>query len=248
MWYNVTLNGTDELNKGSKEIISSTQRFGKVLLTRLGPWLTSRQIHFLNAIVNYLEVGRWAAEHGFSGFPRYRGRLELHTAVAASFAAKEVLYVEFGVFEGTSLRHWCGLLQNPQSMLHGFDSFQGLPEDWDSLRRTGTFSLGGRLPEFDDRRVVLHPGWFSDTLPAFSVPDHEQLVIHVDADLYSSTECVLRILEPRIVPGTIIIFDEFSDRLHELRAFEEYLVRTRQRFTVLGATSNLEQVAFQRTA
>ena len=212
----------------------------------MGRYLTSRQIQLCNSLINYLEVGRWTEAHGFSSFPRYSTREELYAAVAAPVCNRRVLYLEFGVYRGASLRHWCHLLQHPSAMLHGFDSFQGLPEDWDRLRGAGTFTADGRWPEFDDQRVVLHAGWFKDTLPLFIIPEHEELLIHLDADLYSSTELVLRVLQDNIVPGTIIIFDEFCDRLHELRAFDEYLQRTAQRFMLLGATSNLEQAAFRR--
>src|SRR5262249_32268281 len=51
-------------------------------------------------------------------------------------------YLEFGVFEGKSLRHWCSLNSHPQSRFFGFDSFQGLPESWNGAP-TGTYSASG---------------------------------------------------------------------------------------------------------
>jgi O-methyltransferase len=224
----------------------SLQLSAKELITRIGKHVTPRHVQFLNSIVNYLEVGRWIRSNGFDDFPRYSTRRELHAAIAAPIANTQVLYLEFGVYQGESFRHWCKLLQNPGSSLQGFDSFQGLPEKWDTLRGSGTFTTEGRMPQFDDNRVVLHPGWFKDTLLRFVPPEHDNLVVHLDADLFSSTELVLRELQSSIVQGTIIIFDEFCDRFHELRAFDEYLERTRQRFHLLGATRNLEQVVFQR--
>ncbi|MCX2715910.1 hypothetical protein [Mycolicibacterium sp. J2] len=40
------------------------------------------------------------------------------------------LYLEFGVFEGRSMRWWSEHLTMPGAALVGFDSFEGLPENW----------------------------------------------------------------------------------------------------------------------
>jgi hypothetical protein len=217
-------------------------------LTRLGEHVTATQIQKLNACLNYLEVGRWLKANGFRSAARHGNRDELYRALASRIAQQKVLYLEFGVWQGTSLRRWCKLLQNPDSSLHGFDSFEGLPEDWDARRPQGTFDVRGALPKFDDPRVVLHKGWFNETLPAFALPEHDRLVINVDADLYSSTIYVLDQLRDAMRPGTVIIFDEFCDRLHELRAFGEFLEKTGMRFDFVGGTGNLEQAAFERRA
>ena len=69
-------------------------------------------------------------------------------------------YLEFGVFEGASIRSWCALNQNPGSRFFGFDSFEGLPEDWHSGKRKGAFSTGGKVPEIADPRVSFVAGGF----------------------------------------------------------------------------------------
>jgi hypothetical protein len=74
------------------------------------------------------------------------------------------------------------------------------------------------------------------------------LVLNFEADLYSSTSYVLRVLEGVIVPGTYIYFDEFNHQFHELRAFDEVIGRTCMSFSLLRATRTLEQVLFQRVA
>lgn len=217
-------------------------------LTRVGARLTVSHIHKLNSVVNYLEVGRWLRAHGFDAPPRFADRWLMYESLAKPISGKRVVYLEFGVYEGYTLRRWSKLLTNPLSSLHGFDSFEGLPENWDGMRPKGTFDVKGEIPKYDDARVKLHQGWFEDTLPRFTLPDHEQLVIHIDADLYSSTRFILDILRDSIVPATIIIFDEFCDRLHEMKAFDEFLRTTGMRFRLIGATTNLEQVTFERVA
>lgn len=215
-------------------------------LTRIGEHVSPVHIHKLNACINYLETGRWLKAKGFAAWPRYPDRKSLYAALAERLKTEKVLYLEFGVWQGASLRSWSALLQNPAASLHGFDSFEGLPEAWDANRPKGMFSVGGALPQFDDARVTLHKGWFQDTLPAFAVPEHDRLVLNLDADLYSSTQLVLRTLKDWIRPGTILVFDEFCDRLHEQRAFNEFLEETGMPFVFLGATRNLEQAAFER--
>jgi hypothetical protein len=68
----------------------------------------------------------------------------------------------------------------------------------------------------------------------------------MDADLYSSTIFVLEKLKEAIAPGTYIVFDEFADRHNELRAFDEFQRSSHARFSVVGATRALRQIAFQR--
>lgn len=155
-----------------------------------------------------------------------------------------VLYLEFGVWRGESLRGIAKRLHNPNSLLHGFDSFEGLPERWNS-EPVGKFSLGGAIPQIEDKRVTLHKGWFQETVPEFEFPSHEVLVINFDADLYSSTAYVLNWVRNRLAPGSYLYFDEFCDRNHEFRAFDEFLESTKMRFTLLAATSTFEHVLFQ---
>lgn len=218
------------------------------MLTKAGERCSRTHIRKLNAALNYLEVGRWLKANGFAISSRVPDRGSLYSVVSQRIEGEEVLYLEFGVYEGASLRVWSTLLRNPLSSLHGFDSFEGLPENWDSFRPKGTFDVKGKLPEFDDSRVVLHQGWFATTLISFTLPEHERLVINLDADLYSSTKFVLETLQDAIKPGTIIIFDEFCDRLHELQAFSEFIEATRMTFRFVSATQNLEQVAFERVS
>lgn len=224
------------------------RNFTKQALTKIGARCSPSHVHGLNAALNYLETGRWLKAQGFEEPPRHPTREQLYAALGRRVEGERVLYLEFGVYEGGSMRLWAKLLKNPQSSLHGFDSFEGLPEDWDARRPKGEFDVGGKLPSFDDPRVVLHKGWFEETLPGFALPERERLVLNMDADLYSSTKFVLGVLREAIVPGTIIIFDEFCDRMHELKAFDEFLRATGMKFRALAATKTLEHVAFERTS
>lgn len=137
------------------------------------------------------------------------------------------LIAEFGVHRGRGLttiaRHW------PDEIVHGFDSFEGLPEAWTGSREeAGAFDIGGKPPELDVTNTEFHVGWFEETVPAFARTTSEPFrFVHLDADLYSSTRTVFDGLGDRFVPGTIIVFDEYFGyhgwRQHEHRAFTEFL-------------------------
>lgn len=221
-------------------------RWLKIQLTRIGERLSPKTLHRLNATLNYLEVGQFLRAHGFEVPARVADRSELYQQIAAPLAKTPVLFLEFGVHEGASLRSWANLLEHPDSRLHGFDSFEGLPEDWNHANPQGTFSTERALPEIADDRVSLFVGWFKDTLPDYSLPPCGQLILHFDADLYSSTIIALRHLRPHIVAGTILLFDEFCDRDHELRAFKEFMAESGMRFRLLAAEATLARVAFAR--
>jgi len=136
-------------------------------------------------------------------------------------AIQEGLVLEFGVRYGTTLTFIAGIAGQP---VHGFDSFEGLPESWNQ-EPTGTYTTFGNLPAVP-ANASLHVGWFSDSLPGF-MADHPGPVrfLHIDSDLYSSAKTILDNLAPRIVPGTVIVFDEYlvnkNWRQDEHKAFQE---------------------------
>ena len=82
-------------------------------------------------------------------------------------------------------------------------------------------------------------GLFDATLPGF-LEEHQGPIafLHIDCDIYSSTDTVLRATENRLVEGSIIAFDEFFNyhgwRLHEYKAFNEFIERTGYSFEYLG--------------
>lgn len=86
-----------------------------------------------------------------------------------------------------------------------YDAFDGLPEDWRPGFPAGSF-WQDKVPVIEGATVVV--GYYADTLPAFDWPDEVGL-IHLDADLYSSTACVLEHAGHLIQPGVIVVLDEF---------------------------------------
>lgn len=158
------------------------------------------------------------------------------------------LILEFGVFDGSSLTK---IAASTTQEVHGFDSFEGLPEDWTHFQKKGRFSLAGVPPQLGAiKNIKLHKGWFQDTLPAF-LDQHAGPVrfLHIDCDLYSSTVTVLGLLTGRIVPGTVIVFDEYLNypgwQQHEQKAFAEFLARTGLKYKYLGFASSEFAVSVQ---
>lgn len=158
----------------------------------------------------------------------------------------QIDFLEFGVHKGDSMRMWTQINTNPMSRFYGFDTFTGLPEDWRSLAK-GTFDVGGSLPDLDDERVSFVKGLFQDSLRPFldNYVPNGQLIIHIDADLYSATLYCLAMLDRFITNDTILIFDEFNDLQHEFAAFRDYTRSHYRKSEIMCRTEDYIQVAIQ---
>lgn len=229
--------------------ISSKQRLRiQRAALALGSRVPQRPVRYARTLVGWLDIGRWMREQSCYPVQTFKNRNDIFDLIGSEVADSEVLYLEFGVYQGESMRYWSDLLKNPASVLHGFDSFEGLPEHWGDGHPKGRFSTGGALPEIADNRVQFFKGWFNETLPKYSLPSHQRLVINIDADLYTSTKYVLDILGERIEIGAWLYFDEFSDWQHEFRAFREFIRDTGMRFQAIAECNGLYNIAFRRIA
>lgn len=193
----------------------------------------------------------WLVTHTKNYPPMFKERNKMYDFLNREIISnKPIDYLEFGVFKGMSIKYWAGINSDSHSRFVGFDTFTGLPENWDHFSYTvkeKTFDVAGALPQIDDTRVSFVKGLFQDTLPKF-LEEYEPtnpLVIHNDSDLYSSTLYVLTYANDIIVPGTIIIFDEFYGILHEFRALEDYCVSYMRSYEVITATQDYEQIAIK---
>ena len=172
----------------------------------------------------------------------YPDRFALYEATLKKVVS-DGLVCEFGVFQGESINFLADHL--PQKTVYGFDSFEGLPEDWRADVRAGHFKT--KLPEVRGN-VRLIQGWFNKTLPAF-LAEHSDAAayLHIDSDLYSSAKTVLDLFAARIRPGTMIIFDEFFNypgwQQGEYKAFQEFVAAHGTAYEYLGYAARDEQVA-----
>jgi hypothetical protein len=156
-------------------------------------------------------------------------------------------YLEFGVYEGWSIRQWSQLNPHPGSRFVGFDTFTGLPEDWNALRKAGAFDVKGVSPSDTDSRVTFVAGLFQKTLVDFlrGFELRNQLVVHIDCDLYSSTLFCLATLDRHMPPGSVVIFDEFYDVLHEFAAYRDYTAAFMRSWDGIAYTPQYVQVALR---
>ncbi|MEP6634600.1 MAG: class I SAM-dependent methyltransferase, partial [Luteimonas sp.] len=173
-------------------------------------------------------MSRYADRDAFMGLPTSVLSYALHRAPELGTT------LECGVYFGRSLRIIANATSGP---VHGFDSFEGLPEAWHANEPKGAYSTGGRLPCVPPN-AQLHTGWFAQTLPAFFASQRQPIrLLHVDCDIYASTRSVLEQADEYLVPGSIVVFDDFVGyagyEAHELRAFEEYVERNGIAWTFL---------------
>lgn len=155
-------------------------------------------------------------------------------------------YLEFGVYNGTSL---VSTFRETESMglthmrLFGFDSFEGLPPAA-AIDDEGKWKPGAWRSELafteavldaegvGRSRVFLVPGWFSHTCNAETAHRYgiaKASVIMIDCDIYTSAREALDFCAPLIKDQALVLFDDWhagnlaARQLGERKAFEEWL-------------------------
>jgi predicted O-methyltransferase YrrM len=132
-------------------------------------------------------------------------------------------YAEFGVYRGATINFIAGLC--PKRKIWGFDSFEGLPEEWSG--NPSMFNSAQALPRVRSN-VELVRGWFDKSLPGWLAGQADPIAFaHVDCDVYSSTRAIFDAIGPRLRPGAVIVFDEYFGypgwQHHEFKAFQEFV-------------------------
>lgn len=226
---------------------------GLVLLMKpnvLFGWLNRPLLLFYNII----RLTKWISDQDkqnilndfYSAKRDYSKRYKLYQYIVEKLNLKNepIDYLEFGVSGAFSFKWWLENCINEENSFYGFDTFEGLPEKW------GTFSKGemaANIPDMEDSRAHFIKGLFQETLHKFlknqNLENGKRKVLHLDADLFSSTLYVLTSMAPFIRRGDILIFDEFNVPNHEFFAFkifcDSYYIKTK----LLGAVNNYFQVA-----
>eukprot|EP00913_Durusdinium_trenchii_P002217 g2047.t2 len=105
-----------------------------------------------------------------------------------------------------------GILSVQSATLHGFDSFQGLPSDWDYTHLgAGTFSTGGQVPPhlLEMPNVRIHMGLFSETLGDLDEFGTTPVAFaHIDVDIFPSAIEVLSRIACQLMAGSVLVYDE----------------------------------------
>jgi len=151
--------------------------------------------------------------------------------------------VECGVFKGASLVRFAAfreLLGSTYSKrIVGFDTFGTFPETLYGsdvavrerfVQAAGDESIGaGQLERVlehqgTNRNVELIPGDITETVPDY-VEAHPELrisLLNLDTDIYEPARVILEHLYPRIVPGGLLVLDDYGTFPGETDAVDEY--------------------------
>lgn len=206
----------------------------------------------LTAAAYWVRFSRWCSAHPVTEAitktnGHDRGWLYRSVIKAEDLNNQSILYLEFGVYRGESLKSWLHGITNPESRFRGFDTFTGLPERWRPTELQGHFDANGQIPQVNDDRCEFEVGLFQDTLPGFirCTDLSRRLVINLDADMFTSTLYVLTTLAPYLKPGDLIFFDEFSCPLDEFRAFEGFVRSFRVKYEVIAAVYGYTRVCIK---
>ncbi len=188
------------------------------LLARLNRWGRDHAVRSCGD--NKLDVDEWVHNHVIGERP--------------------ITYLEFGVYKGNSINFWRKMNKLPESRFYGFDSFEGLPIDWEKFfgrMKKDHFDVGGQTPPTGDPRCRFIKGWFQQTVDGFlaDFQSNGQLVINIDSDLYESCLYVLTRLDHWITPGTIIFLDDFSSVQNDFSALHDYCRAYMRNYEVLGS-------------
>jgi hypothetical protein len=135
---------------------------------------------------------------------------------------------------------------DPGSSFYGFDTFDGLPEDWGPFKK-GAFTNNSELPAIKDSRGRFYKGLFQQTVPGFvkGLNNSRKNVLMMDADLWSATLYALTSLAPYLKKGDIIFFDEFVVPTHEFKAFLDFTESYYINLELVAAANNYYFAAFK---
>tara|TARA_B110000503_G_scaffold56463_1_gene90477 strand:+ start:1233 stop:2009 length:777 start_codon:yes stop_codon:yes gene_type:complete len=155
-------------------------------------------------------------------------------------------YLEFGVWTGTSINFLSRFVD--KTNIYGFDSFEGLREDWHGYHITsGTFNLNKKIPKLR-KNVIPKVGIIQDTLPLFL--SNEKPVInfmHIDTDTYETAKFILNSTKKYLSKNCIIVFDELYNfpgwDVGEYKALTETFTDNEYKF--LGFALKGEQAVIQ---
>lgn len=135
-------------------------------------------------------------------------KLDNLLAELASAPAGDV--VELGVYMGGALQSMA--LVEPFRQMYGFDTFEGMPaEMWrdgephgiGDFRDTSFETVKASMPS----NVTLVRGVFPESAAGINP---KIALAHIDFDWYESTKAAIEWVLPKMVPGGVIVFDDWE--------------------------------------
>lgn len=132
-------------------------------------------------------------------------------------------FAEVGVYRGGSAWELYKLALIQGRGLHLFDTFTGTPfftEDLDHHKIDREFAAELTLPVIREMMPAakIYEGRYPDTHPKDLPP---LAFIHCDCDQYLSYLAVIEVMWPRVVPGGVILFDDYPYLTGAKKAVED---------------------------
>ena len=167
----------------------------------------------------------------------------------------EGCFVECGVWRGGSaaVMAYVAHKAGNNRKVHLFDSFEGLPEptEKDGVE-AGTYAenkVGGKLSSigkcvgrYEDvihlffsilslrrENIIIHKGWFQETLPKMKDVIGPIAILRLDADWYESTKVCLDYLYDNVVNGGFVIIDDYNAWEGCKKAVDEFLTNRKSK-------------------
>ena len=153
-------------------------------------------------------------------------------------SAKEGDFAEVGVFKGGTAYLTANTV--PQKKFYLFDTFLGMPETHPEFdfHKKGEFAQTSidSVKEFlkPCRNIEFRQGFFPQTTKGLE--DKKFSFVHIDVDIYQSVKDGLEFFYPRLVPGGVMIFDDYQwkDCPGVEKAINEFLKNKKEK-TVISA-------------
>ena len=133
---------------------------------------------------------------------------------------------EFGVYHGGNSKIVLEFSQIPKYLkYHLFDSFKGFPsivdsdkvhqEDLDSIASDKVHPDNFKDTDYNQVRdtfsnmnnVIIHKGWFQDTIQ--NIKDCNFTLVHIDCDIYDSTKFCINNLSKSMKKGGFMLFHDY---------------------------------------
>ena len=190
-----------------------------------------------DAVLDSFNYAKENMKGAYSFLDRFDG-LSLSIQEARRRFPSRKLVMEFGVYKAGMINHQAKKF--PELNFVGFDSFEGLQEQWSGMAPEKTFDLAGKLPRVRSN-VALVKGWFAESGPRWKKENpgaDVPLLVHVDCDTYAATVDVLEFCSDYVEHGLVLHFDDyfgFPDwRTGGFKALQEISEKRRWRLTWLS--------------
>ena len=185
----------------------------------------------------------WHFENGFylTSHPSRIGKLLAHYELYKRIVELAGHVVECGVLKGASLVRFASfrqLLESPDSRrIIAFDAFGPFPTTGDPdddrfiTRFEAAAGPGLCVAQLDDvlrrkkfEHIELVAGDILETVPRYAAehPELKIALLHLDVDVYLPSRVVLETLYERLVPGGLLVLDDYGTVPGETRAVDEF--------------------------